>query len=75
MEQNFCPECQTEMHWHDNHYHCEDCGKNWRKQAYCPDCAAQLEKLAACGAASYFCNQCNELKSKSRIRIEFVRAE
>ncbi|WP_367998395.1 YfgJ family double zinc ribbon protein, partial [Neptunomonas phycophila] len=27
------------------------------------------------GSASYFCNACNELKSKSRVRIAFTPAE
>ncbi|QLI83033.1 zinc ribbon domain-containing protein [Chitinibacter fontanus] len=34
----------------------------------CPDCGKELEVLAACGAKSYFCNHCNELKSSSRVR-------
>ncbi|WP_373975342.1 zinc ribbon domain-containing protein [Chitinibacter sp. SCUT-21] len=34
----------------------------------CPDCGKEIEVLAACGAKSYFCNHCNELKSSSRVR-------
>ncbi|HSC80018.1 MAG TPA: zinc-ribbon domain-containing protein [Chitinolyticbacter sp.] len=33
----------------------------------CPDCGQPLEVLQACGAKSYICPHCNELKSKSRI--------
>ncbi|MDR3428366.1 MULTISPECIES: zinc-ribbon domain-containing protein [Silvimonas] len=34
----------------------------------CPDCGKPLEVLIACGARDYFCNSCNELKSKTRVR-------
>ena len=34
----------------------------------CPDCGKAVEVLVACGARSYFCNACNELKSSERIR-------
>ena len=34
----------------------------------CPDCGKSVEILMACGAKSYFCNHCNELKSSQRIR-------
>lgn len=68
---NLCPECQEELSW-DGEYLCKKCQKHYKKLVYCPDCDAQMEKLQACGAVSYFCPQCNELKSKSRVRIEFV---
>ncbi|GAB7129213.1 hypothetical protein JCM19000A_37210 [Silvimonas sp. JCM 19000] len=35
----------------------------------CPDCGQPVEVLVACGARSYFCNACNELKSSQRIRL------
>lgn len=35
----------------------------------CPDCGKPVEVLQACGATSYFCNHCNELKSSQRIRV------
>ncbi len=68
---NICPECQQELSWDAGLYICEPCQAQYQKHAYCPDCEAELEKLQACGAASYFCNSCNELKSKSRAKIEF----
>ncbi|CAM4059494.1 zinc ribbon domain-containing protein [Vibrio neonatus] len=75
MTQNICPECNQELQW-DGQYYCADCQAHYKKLAFCPDCDAELEKLQACGAASYFCNAaCNELKSKSRARVEFTRVE
>lgn len=72
--ENSCPQCTHELKWQGK-YHCQSCATDYTKIAYCPDCAAVLEKLQACGAANYFCHSCNELKSKSRIRIEFVKAQ
>ncbi|WGY46226.1 zinc ribbon domain-containing protein [Vibrio sp. ABG19] len=71
---NSCPRCKQELEW-DGHYYCKPCQCYFDKVGFCPDCAAAMEKLQACGAASYFCNQCNELKSKSRVRFEFQPAK
>ncbi|RJX74494.1 DNA ligase [Vibrio sinensis] len=72
MNENSCPSCGNELIW-NGHYHCEDCNVDYKKTGYCPDCEAELEKLQACGAANYFCNHCNELKSKSKVRFEFQK--
>ncbi|WP_232321977.1 zinc ribbon domain-containing protein [Photobacterium jeanii] len=69
--ENTCPSCQQALIWQDNQYYCQDCSHYLVKNAACPDCEAQMEKLQACGSASYFCHTCNELKSKSRARISF----
>ncbi|MDD1792713.1 zinc ribbon domain-containing protein [Enterovibrio sp. ZSDZ42] len=70
MENN-CPDCNELMGWDKGSYHCESCDKIFIKQGYCQVCDAQLEKLQACGATNYFCNQCNELKSRSSANIVF----
>ncbi|MEH0688410.1 zinc ribbon domain-containing protein [Vibrio cholerae] len=70
MNTNLCPSCQQELEW-NGHYHCTQCQHDYNKIGWCPQCDSELEKLQACGAANYFCNQCNELKSKSAIRFEF----
>ncbi|AVF59218.1 TPA: zinc ribbon domain-containing protein [Vibrio diabolicus] len=72
MQQNICPTCNVELEW-TGQYHCEQCESDFKKVGFCPDCEVELEKLQACGAASYFCNVCNELKSKSRVRFEFQK--
>ncbi|MCW8347538.1 zinc ribbon domain-containing protein [Vibrio sp. ZSDZ65] len=69
-QENPCPSCHSALTW-DGQYYCSSCSKHYRKVAFCPDCSALLEKLQACGSASYFCHSCNELKSKSRVKIEF----
>ncbi|CAH8202588.1 MULTISPECIES: zinc ribbon domain-containing protein [Vibrio] len=70
MNENLCPCCTKPLEW-DGRYHCSECDKHFNKIGFCPSCESELEKLQACGAANYFCNQCNELKSKSKIRFEF----
>ncbi|GAB2666897.1 zinc ribbon domain-containing protein [Vibrio panuliri] len=72
MSENLCPQCQHELEWQGD-YHCQPCQQSFSKVGYCPECQARLEKLQACGAANYFCNSCNELKSKSRVRFEFEK--
>ncbi|MBW3697941.1 DNA ligase [Vibrio sp. T187] len=75
MTENQCPKCSQTLSW-DGKYFCISCDQHYRKQAFCPDCDAELEKLQACGSASYFCNgECNELKSKSRVKFEFQAAD
>ena len=73
--QPLCPNCHTSLEWDNAVYQCSACQASYKKIAYCPDCQAELEKLQACGSTSYFCNHCNELKSKSRAKIEFVTAD
>lgn len=73
--QNICPKCQKEMSWNNGTFTCEECAGVYKKVAYCPDCEDEMEKVQACGAVGYYCNTCNEPKSKSRIRFEFQIVE
>lgn len=68
---NQCPTCQIELDWVDGHYHCPKCATTYSKHAFCQTCASELERLAACGAVSYFCPQCKGLASKSLAKYEF----
>ncbi|WP_419208779.1 zinc ribbon domain-containing protein [Photobacterium leiognathi subsp. mandapamensis] len=65
---NICPQCNSILSWKNQGYFCQ---QEVKKTVFCPDCNEQLEKLQACGSASYFCNHCNELKSKSRVKVQF----
>lgn len=68
---NICPQCNSILSWKNQGYFCDFCQQEVKKTVFCPDCNEQLEKLQACGSASYFCNHCNELKSKSRVKVQF----
>ena len=76
MEAN-CPKCD---HTIENQgiqkqfYHCDACGVDLKLKAACDKCGDKLELLQACGAANLWCNNCNELKSKSEAVYTFQEA-
>ncbi|MHA2940096.1 zinc ribbon domain-containing protein [Vibrio sp. RC27] len=74
MSENHCSSCNKELEG-DGEYHCSSCDSHFKKIGYCPKCDAELEKLQACGAAGYFCNSCNELKSRSKIQFKFNKLD
>lgn len=38
-----------------------------KEKVYCPTCKNELELIAACGAANYFCNHCKKLVSSKAV--------
>ncbi|MFO6424903.1 zinc ribbon domain-containing protein [Motilimonas sp. KMU-193] len=61
-----CPSCNEQMNYLGKFtYHCEKCDKTYQAQVHCDKCGERLELLKACGAVDFFCNSCNEMKSKS----------
>lgn len=44
---------------------CESCQGDFKLHIACNECGDEIERLKACGAVSFWCNNCNELKSKS----------
>ncbi|MGO2508449.1 MAG: zinc ribbon domain-containing protein [Vibrio hibernica] len=68
-----CPNCDTILVWQRKNdknqpvYGCNHCHVNFTQQAFCPACDHELNYLQACGSSSFFCPQCNELKSKSTV--------
>ncbi len=60
-----CKNCGGELiKKYDNIYVCDTCNKEYIKNRYCEKCGEKLELIAGCGAVNFFCNKCNELKSK-----------
>ena len=61
-----CPSCgkKIEKNSMTGKYTCTSCNKIFGKRAKCNKCGEELELLEACGAQQFFCNKCNELKSK-----------
>lgn len=45
--------------------HCNECDIDYGVKSFCGTCGEELERLVACGAVDFWCNNCNELKSKS----------
>ncbi len=62
-----CPECQGALENDNLNYRCSACAAQFKARAHCDRCDAELERLKACGAVDYFCNTCNEMKSKSTL--------
>ncbi len=64
---NSCPCCNEELVYEQGKYLCNNCSKKFETEYFCDICGSKLEKLQACGALNFFCNSCNELKSKSKV--------
>lgn len=64
---DICLNCGETLEKIGNEYICKKCGKKYVKKAHCPKDKEELEKLAACGSVSYWCNRCNELKSRKDV--------
>jgi len=61
-----CPKCAHELESSGiQKRHCPACNSDFKLHAACEKCGDELERLAACGAVNFWCNKCNELKSKS----------
>jgi len=73
--ERLCPIHGTALASRGKLWHCAECDADYRIRGLCGDCGAELEFLAACGASNWWCNACNELKSKSRVKTELVRAD
>ena len=70
--EKLCPRDGSVLESKHKQWHCPSCQTDYRVRGMCADCGAELERIAACGASNWFCNHCNELKSKSRVTTELV---
>ena len=66
-----CLKCDGELQYDKGDYVCSKCGTRYEAEYLCDKCGSKVEKLQACGALNFFCNSCNELKSKSKIIKEY----
>ncbi|WP_028535671.1 zinc ribbon domain-containing protein [Paludibacterium yongneupense] len=73
--EKLCPVHATPLESGGRFWHCQACAADYRLLGRCGSCGAELERIAACGASNWFCNQCNELKSKSSITTEMVKVD
>ena len=61
-----CPACNTELQRSGVlQCHCEQCESDFLLQITCRECGEPLKRLQGCGAVNFWCDKCNELKSKS----------
>jgi len=64
-----CPKCEHYLERSGElKRHCKGCDSNFKLLLNCSECGDEIERLKACGAVSFWCNECNELKSKSGVK-------
>jgi len=68
-----CPACQADD-WlkQGEQWQCQSCQATFQVSWLCDRCGQPVELLKACGAVNYFCNHCNELKSKSAVQLKLT---
>ena len=68
-----CLKCDAELERSGElQRYCGSCGANFEIEISCNKCGDQLQRLKACGAVNFWCDKCNELKSKSTAVYELV---
>lgn len=72
---NRCGNCSGELIKEGKNLKCTSCGKEYKIVYRCDKCGKEAEKLVACGSEQFFCNSCNELKSRKSILKEHVEIE
>jgi predicted amidophosphoribosyltransferase len=67
-----CPQCQQTLQWQNGSFFCAACQQLYQQQAHCPDCQSELQKLTACGAVDYFCQNGHGMVSKKRVIFSYL---
>ncbi|MEJ6079057.1 zinc ribbon domain-containing protein [Vibrio sp. 1-Bac 57] len=69
-----CPDCESELaNSGELKRHCPSCNSDFVVNVCCRECGQPLQRLKACGAVSFWCDHCNELKSKSTAIYNLVK--
>ncbi len=69
---NKCVACSRELIKEGKSLKCSQCKREYKIVYRCDKCGKEAEKLVACGSEQFFCNSCNELKSRKSIIKEYV---
>lgn len=67
-----CPKDGAALESRGTLWHCSTCASQFQLGGRCNVCHHELERLVACGAVNWFCNHCNELKSKSVVEYHLI---
>jgi len=74
--QLLCTDCQSELQRSGElKRYCLNCDSDFIVYVDCAECHQPLQRLKACGAVNYWCEQCNELKSKSTAVYCLVKSD
>lgn len=66
-----CPMCENDMNGRGTNYYCGECSQKYTVEFLCEKCGNTPEEISSCGSVSYFCNTCNELKSRTTMNKEY----
>ncbi len=69
---NLCKKCNGELEKKGTELSCKSCGAIYKMSYKCDKCNNEVERLLACGSEQFFCNHCNELKSRSKVLKEIT---
>jgi len=73
MASQDCPICNIELERSGElKRHCNKCHTDFNIEITCRECGDVLQRLKACGAVSFWCEKCNEQKSKSTAVYTFI---
>jgi len=64
-----CPDCSGTLEGQGLKRTCPECKRIFEMEYHCEVCGEAPEKIASCGSVSWFCNSCNELKSRSSMDV------
>jgi len=74
MASQDCPTCNAELERSGElKRHCNECHSDFKIEITCRECGDVLQRLKACGAVSFWCEKCNEQKSKSTAVYTFIK--
>lgn len=68
-----CPKCNETLKGRKYLYTCESCETEYEVNFKCEVCGSEPEVLASCGAVSFYCNSCNNMKSRTTMNKEFIK--
>lgn len=71
-----CPHCQQALErCGELKRRCTHCDVHFDIKIDCNKCGEPIQRLKACGAVSFWCDKCNELKSKSSAIYRLVNEQ
>ncbi|GAB6098324.1 zinc ribbon domain-containing protein [Halanaerocella petrolearia] len=80
MKKAICKECnnimRTKTEDGEKKYFCKYCDDHTRYEIkdvrnFCDRCGEQVEVIKGCGSISFFCDNCNELRSKKKVETKY----
>ncbi|AGB41235.1 Protein of unknown function (DUF1407) [Halobacteroides halobius DSM 5150] len=77
MKKAICQKCNNIMRDKgESNYFCKCCDEYTPYEIkdvinFCDRCGEKVEVIKGCGSISFFCNNCNELRSKKKVETKY----